>query len=112
MTTNWTRLSEIDHLDSIGTEAVMRTAAEIRRVVADPGLYEWVSLKVARAMVERTISPTRIGEICDVIASKRARRAEGRDGKPFSPGRYFVAAVMDEFARAGIPWRSDREAER
>jgi hypothetical protein len=109
MATNWTRLSEIDHNDSIGTAAVMRTAKEIKRTIADPGLYDSVILKVARAMAERTVSPTRVGEICDVVATKRARHDAGRDGKPFSPGRYFVRAIMIEFERAGVPWHSDRE---
>jgi len=105
MPTNWTRISEIDHLDSIGTNAVLRTAREIKLAVADKGLYDSVVLKVARAMVERKISPTRIGEICDYIAVQRRKPADA-GGIRKSPGRAFVAAVKVVFAEAGVQWHS------
>lgn len=101
MTVNWTRLSEIDHLDSIGTNAVMRTAAEIRRTVGDPGLFDSVILKVARAMVERRISPTRVGEICDAIVVKRKSLK--------SPGKYFVRSIQAEYRKAGLSWDGPEE---
>jgi hypothetical protein len=106
MPTNWTRLSEIDHLDSIGTNAVLRTAREIKRAVGDKGLYDSVVLKVARAMVERKISPTRVGEICDYIAVMRGKPPK-EGGIRKSPGRYFVAAVKAEFVKGGIRWHHD-----
>jgi hypothetical protein len=97
MQTNWTRLSELPHLDAIGTDVVLRVAKELQRFV--PGLFDSVALKVARAMVERTISPTRIGEIVDATVKKH------RAGTLRAPAYgYFTAACKREWAKAGVPW--------
>lgn len=104
MRTNWTRLSQLESIDSLGTDVVRKVAAEIKRTVADPGLFDEVIFKIARAVVERRISPTRVGEICDVVAAKRKTLK--------SPGAYFVAAIKSEFAKAEIPWHADGEGKR
>lgn len=97
--TNWTRLSELSHLDAIGTDVVMRVVKEIKFYVNDPKMFDSIPRKVARAVVERSISPRRLGEVCDAVVAKRM------DGSlRSSPGRYFTVAMKNEFKAAGVPW--------
>jgi hypothetical protein len=105
LATNWNRISELDHLDSLGVEAVERVAEEIRRSVQDRTLYDSVVLKVARAVVERKISPSRVGEICNaIVAGRKLPKDDSRRIR--SPSKYFCIAAMQEFKAMGVPWHA------
>ncbi len=92
------RLSELEHLDSIGATAIQRIAAELQREV--PGLLDSPALKIARAIIDRSISPSLVGEIVTITMQK----ARQPGGLRVPPAGYLVGAMKREFSKAGIPW--------
>jgi hypothetical protein len=97
LATRLSRLSELSHLDSVGTDAMHRVADELQRLI--PNLFDSPALKIARAVVDRLITPGLVGEIA-AITRKKAKQGELRR----SAAEYFVGAIRREFAKAGIPW--------
>jgi hypothetical protein len=92
------KLSELQSIDSIGAVAIQRVAAELQRTI--PKLFDSPALKIARAIVDRLISPSMVGEIA-VITMQKAKKPGGLH---VPPAGYFVGAIKREFAKAGIPW--------
>jgi hypothetical protein len=103
---NWYRETESTEADPLGTDAVNTIARKIMVVVGDPTLHRSIPVKVARALVERRVSPNEIAELCDIITAKRASRELER------PGAYFITCVKRLFQRHEIPWRSPRPGPR
>ena len=91
------QLGELEHLDSVGTAAIQRVAVELQRTI--PNLLDSPALKIARAVVDRTISPSLVGEIA-AITMRKARTGALRA----PPAGYFVGAMRREFTRAEIAW--------
>lgn len=103
------RAAERESLDSIAVTNTFKLVDEIRRWVKPWGVFDEVTIKVARAIVENRLSPVRVGEIIETIVVRRRRPKADKYYIP-NPGSYFVISVKREFQRAGIPWHAtDRE---
>lgn len=92
------RATEKTQRDPLGTEAVHDMARAISNAVHDPKMHPSIAIKVARAVVERKVSPNEIAELCDIIKAKRMA------GQLRSPGAYFVTSVRRIFQAAEILW--------
>lgn len=105
-----TRVTERPSLDSLAVDQVLAGVREMKHHVGRWGVYERVLSKIARAVVERDISPVRVGEIIEtLIVRLRMQREqnlpEDHDDYITNPGAYFVEAVKAEFVNAGIEWK-------
>jgi len=98
MPRNLYRQTERTDADPLGTDAVRKCARAIMRSVGDPEMHPSIPTKVARAVVERKLSPESIAELCDIIEAKR------KAGQLEKPGAYFVASIKRLFQRNDIPW--------
>jgi hypothetical protein len=103
---NLYRQTERTDADPLGTDAVMQMARKIMTVVADPTVHRSIPVKLARAVVERKISPDEVAYMLDTIAAKRM------SGELDRPGAYFIVSVKRLFQRHEIPWRSPRPGPR
>ena len=90
------RRTERTEHDPLGTDAVAECARAIMRAVADPAMHPSIPTKVARAVVERSISPDEVAKLCDIIAAKRNQLN--------SPGAYFLSSVRRMFRAADLQW--------
>lgn len=82
--------------DPLGTSATRTVAQEIVEVVRDPRMHASIPLKVARAVVERRVSPMEVGEVLEAIEANRSTIR--------CTGAYFVACVKRIFQRNEVPW--------
>ncbi len=92
------RRTEKSEHDPLGTDAVRECARAIMRAVDDTKMHPSIPTKVARAVVERQISPGEIASLCDIIQAKR------KAGELNSPGAYFLSSVRRIFRAADITW--------
>lgn len=103
MAENLHRQSEQTDADPLGTDAVRTVARKLATVVADPTVHPSIFVRVARAVVQRRVSPEEVARLCDTIMAKhRAGEFEK------SAGAYFITSVMRMFKRNQVPWRSPR----
>ena len=109
MAKNLYRQTEKTEADPFGTDAVRTMARAIMRSVGDHDMHPSIPTKVARAIVERKLSPNEVAELCDIIEAKR------KAGQLERPGAYFVTSIKRLFQRNDIPWyqpnRSDQSLE-
>ena len=106
MAENLYRQTERTDADPLGTDAVAKIARKIMVVVGDPTVHRSTPVKLARAVVERRVSPEEVGYMLDTITAKRM------SGELDSPGAYFITSVKRLFQRHEIPWRSPRPGPR
>lgn len=98
-----TRKSERRSVDSLDVDKAFAVVAELNRYVGRWGVYEAVQVKIARAIVERKVSPVRVAEIIEATII-RLRLPEGHKHRPRNPGAYFVTSVKEELSRNGHAW--------
>jgi hypothetical protein len=103
---NVTRSSERASLDSIDVDKVLVVAGEIRRYVGQWNVYDQAIVKIARAIVERRISPARVGEIIEATGI-RLRLPDGHKHKPRNPGAFFMVSIKKELAKNGHHWNGE-----
>jgi hypothetical protein len=105
------RLSELKGLDSLGVDNTMKVASEIRRYVGPWGVWDRTIVKIARLIVERKISPVKVGELIETTLV-RLRLPREHKHYPKNPGAFFMQSVMNAVAEAGLPWNGgDRDEE-
>jgi hypothetical protein len=98
MSENLYRQTERTESDPLGTDAVRNCARAMMRAVADQKMHPSIPTRVARAVVERKVSPHEIAELCDLIEAKR------KAGQLRQPGAYFLVSVRRIFQREEITW--------
>jgi hypothetical protein len=100
---NVTRISERRSLDSLDVDRVMAVAAELKKYVGGWGVMDVALVKIARFIVERQLSPARVGEIIEATMI-RLRLPAGHKYKPNNPGGYFMASIKKELELRGHSW--------
>jgi len=92
------RLTERSEFDPLGTDKVREIARSIMRAIGDPNMHPMIATRVARAVIERKVSPDEIATLCDTVECKR------KAGQLRVPGAYFLQSVRRIFQREEIPW--------
>jgi hypothetical protein len=100
---NVTRISERRSLDSLDVDRVMAVAQELQRYVGRWGVMDVAAVKIGRFIVERQLSPARVGEIIETTMI-RLRLPDGHKYKPRSPGAYFMVSIKKELEKHGHAW--------
>jgi hypothetical protein len=101
--TNWARISELEHLDDLGVEATKRVAGQLRTHLNLKGMYPSVLAKISRAVVERKISPGKIGDIVTYIISVRGL-PKGHELRIENESKYFMDCVKSALEGEGRSW--------
>lgn len=101
-----TRISERGSLDSVDVDRVFDTARELRPFLEKWGVFERVQVKIARMIVERDLSPRKVGEIIETTII-RQRLEKHHKHYVRNPGGFFIASVKNELERKGLSWRDD-----
>jgi hypothetical protein len=103
-----TRMSERRSIDSLDVDKVIDVAGELRGLVGRWGVWEQTILKIARAVVERQLSPAKVGEL---IEATLVRTRLPGDKRLRNPGAYFVCGVINALAERGHDWKALNDAE-
>lgn len=82
---------------TLGVSATRKLAREIADAVRDPKMHPSISMKAARAVVERKLSAEELTQLLNHICSHRR--------SIHSTGAYFCSCLKRLFQAEGIPWR-------